>query len=1047
MMGIVDLSIKHPVTTWMCILLVILLGVVSLTMIPLDLLPDINLPMAAVITSYNGAGPEEVESMVTKNLESVLASVNNVDSIQSISQENTSMIIVNFNVGTDLDDATAQMREKLDMIKGMLPSDVDTPIVMKIDPSMMPVMIMSVSGNMDNVALKDRTENDIKPALEKVAGVASVTVSGGRTRQINVELNQDKLNALGLSTGQIVNALRAQNMNLPGGTIKSSNQEITVRTVGEFTSVEQIKNTPVILPTGGIVFLKDLGEVVDGYADVSSITYLNGKPGMGIIVQKASDANTVTVARNINEALKNIERDYPDIKITKIIDSSEFINRSISNVEKNAVVGAILAVLILYLFLRNVRTTLIIAISIPVSIVATFVMMYFSGMTLNLISLGGLALGVGMLVDNSIVVLENVFRYRQEGHDRYESASTGAKEVGMAIVGSTLTTVAVFLPIVFMQGITSQIFRDLALTVSFSLMASLVVALTVVPMLSYQLISVETHEPRVKGILYRLSHWVGMIFERLSAGYSSLLRISLRHRLVTLLIGIAVFAVSMLSVSMVGTELIPQMDQGQFSISASLPKGTNIETTDKVMQEIYDRIKDIPEIDVTYLSIGSTGVTNMALGGSTNEGSFNIKLKPLSERKRSTDEVAEEVRQRLSSMPGVKITVSTGMTAAAGSKVASTAGSILGTSVSLDIKGDDMEVLRELSDQVAERVKDIPGTRDVQTSFSEGEPEYIVKLKNDAASSYGLTTAQVAQAVQASVNGTTATRYKLGGEDIDVVVRLAGGERNSIEDLKSLYIQTPIGVQVPLSAVTDVSIGVGPSEIDRQDQSRVAHVTAAVVGRDQGSVNSDLEKAIKEIPVPNGYSVEMGSSATQLNDAFSSLGRSLILAVILVYMIMASQFESLLHPFTILMSVPISLSTGILGLVVTGKALSIPAYIGLIMLAGIVVNNGIVLIDYINTLRRRDGMERNEAITKGGPTRLRPILMTTLTTVVGLIPLALGIGEGAEMEQPLAITVIFGLTFSTLVTLIILPVIYSYFDDAERYVSRLLHRNEARGEL
>jgi len=1046
-MGIVDLSIKHPVTVWMCILIVIILGVVSLTMIPLDLLPNINLPMAAVITNYSGAGPEEVESMVTQNLESALASVNNVDSIQSMSQEGTSIIMVSFNEGTDMDAATAQMRERLDMIKGMLPSDVSTPTVMKLDPSMMPVMIMSVSGNMDSVALKDMAENDIKPELEKVAGVASVTVSGGRARQINIELNQDKLNALGLSVSQIVSALGAQNMNLPGGTIKSSNQEISVRTVGEFTSIEQIKNTPIILPTGGVVLLKDLGDVKDGYADVSSLTYLNGEPGMGLIIQKASDANTVIVARNINEALKNIEKDYPDVKITKIIDSSEFINRSIGNVEKNAVVGALLAVLILYLFLRNVRTTLIIAISIPVSVVAAFVMMYFSGMTLNLISLGGLALGVGMLVDNSIVVLENVFRYRQEGHERFESASTGTKEVGMAITGSTLTTVAVFLPIVFMQGIASEIFRDLALTVTFSLLASLVVALTVVPMLSYQLMSAEAREPRVKGVLYRISHWVGTVFDSLNTGYGRLLRLSLRHRLVTLLIGIAVFAASIVSVSMVGTELIPQMDQGQFSISASLPKGTNIETTDKVMQDIYNRIKDIPEIDVTYLSIGSAGTTNLAIGGSANEGSFSVKLKPLNERKRSTEEVADEVRKRLSSIPGVKISVDTGLLSMAGSRAGSISNSILGTTVGVDIKGNDLDVLRQLSDQVAEKVKGIPGTRDVQTSFSEGEPEYIVKLKDDVASSYGLTTAQVAQAVQASVKGTTATRYKMGGRDIDVVVRIASGERNSIEDLKSLYIQTPVGVQVPLSAVADVSIGVGPSEIDRQDQSRIAHVTAAVVGRDQGSVNSDLQRVIKEIPVPNGYSIELGSSATQLNDAFSSLGRSLILAVILVYMIMASQFESLLHPFTILMSVPISLSTGILGLVVTGKALSIPAYIGLIMLAGIVVNNGIVLIDYINTLRRRDGMERDEAIMKGGPTRLRPILMTTLTTILGLIPMALGIGEGAEMEQPLAITVIFGLTFSTLVTLIVLPVIYSYFDNAERYVSRLLHRNEAKNEV
>ncbi len=1041
-MGIVDLSIKHPVTTWMCILVVILLGVVSVTMIPLDLLPNINLPVAAVITTYSGAGPEEVESMVTKSLESALSSVNNVDNVQSISQEGTSIIVMSFNEGTDMDTATAQMRERLDMIKGMLPGEVGTPMVMKLDPSMMPVMMLSVSGDMDDISLKDRAENDIKPALEKVAGVASVTVSGGKTRQINVELDQDKLNALGLSVSQVSNVLTAQNLNMPGGSIKSGDQEITVRTQGEFTSVEQIKNTSIMTPTGGMVLLKDLGSVTDGYADVSSLAYMNGKPGMGIVVQKASDANTVVVAREINKALDGISRQYPDVKLIKVMDSSQFINSSISNVASSAVLGGILAIIILYLFLRDIRSTLVIAISIPVSIVATFVMMYFSGMSLNLISLGGLALGVGMLVDNSIVVLDNIYRYRQEGHGRYESASEGTKEVGMAISGSTLTTVAVFLPIIYVQGIASQIFKELALTVTFSLLSSLAVAVTIVPMLSYQMLGTQPSGPKKKNIFNRISDWIGRGIDKLNEGYGRLLQTSLKHRFVTVLIGVLAFAVTMISVPMVGTELIPEMDQGQISISASLPKGTNIETTDKTMKDIYGRIKDIPEIGTTYLSIGSMGTASLSVGGSSNSGSFNVNLKPLSERKRSTDEVADEIRNRLSPVPGVKITVSTGLMAMAGGS----ADDLTGTGISIDIKGDDLDVLRDISGQVAERAKSITGTRDIQTSFSEGEPEYVIRLRDDTATGYGLTTAQVAQAVQNAVKGATATRYKLAGNDVDVVVRLSHDKNSGIEDLKSMYIQTPIGVQVPLSTVADVSAGIGPSEIDRQDQSRVAHVTASVVGRDQGSVNKDAEKLIKGLQLPSGYSAELGSSATQLNEAFSSLGLALVLALILVYMIMASQFESLLHPFTILMSVPISLSTGILGLVLSGKALSIPAYIGLIMLGGIVVNNGIVLIDYINILRRRDGMERNEAIIKGGPTRLRPILMTTLTTILGLVPLAMGIGEGAEMEQPMAITVIFGLTFSTLVTLLVLPAIYSYFDDAESFVLRKLHGKKAKEE-
>ena len=1037
-MGIVDLSIRHPVTTWMCIFVVILLGVVSVTMIPLDLLPDINLPVAAVVTSYSGAGPEEVESVVTKNLESALSSVNNVDNVQSISQEGTSMVILSFNEGTNMDTATAQIRERLDMIKSVFPDDVGTPMVTKLDPSMMPVMIMSISGDMDSVALTDRAVNDIKPDIEKVAGVASVTVSGGRTRQITVDLDQGKLNTYGLSVSQVSNILAAQNLNMPGGSIKSSSQDITVRTEGEYNSVEQIKNTSIMLPAGGMVHLKNLGEVTDGYADVSSLTYMNGKPGMGIIVQKASDANTVVVARDINKEIDSMSRQYPDTHLVKVMDSSQFINISIQNVVSSAVLGGIFAIIILYLFLRNIRATLIIAISIPVSIVATFVLMYFSGMTLNLISLGGLALGVGMLVDNSIVVLDNIFRYQQEGHGRFESASEGTKEVGLAISGSTLTTVAVFLPIIFVQGIASQIFKELALTVTFSLLTSLVVAVTIVPMLSYQLLSVKKGKPKDKNIFNKISDWLGGMIDRMTESYGNLLASSLKHRFITVLVGVLALGLTMLSVPMVGSELIPDMDQGQLSINAALPKGINIETTDKTMKEIYGKIKDIPEIGTTYLSMGSVGAANLSVGGSTNEGSFNINLKPLKERRRSTDQVADVIRSRLKELPGVKINVSTGLMAMAGGN----ADSAMGTGVSIDVKGDDLNMLREISDEIAEKVESISGTRDVKTSFSEGEPEYVIRLKDDVAPGYGLTTAQVAQAVQGAVKGTTATRYKLSGNDVDVVVRISQNEQNGIDGLKSLYIQTPAGIQVPLATVADVSVGAGPSEIDRQDQSRVAHVTASVVGRDQGSVNEDASRLIKGVKLPGGYSAELGSSATQLNEAFSQLGLVLILSIILVYMIMASQFESLLHPFTILMSVPISLSTGILGLVITRKAISIPAFIGLIMLGGIVVNNGIVLIDYINTLRRRDGLERDEAIIKGGPTRLRPILMTTLTTILGLIPLAMGIGEGSEMEQPMAITVIFGLTFSTLVTLLILPSIYSYFDDAENFVLSRLHRNK-----
>ena len=1024
-MNLSKLSVNRPVTIMMLTLIVIILGGVSLSKLSIDLLPNIEVPVAVVTASYEGVGPQEIESMITKPLEEAVATVGNIDRISSISSEGNSVVVAEFNYGTDMDFATLEMREKVDLIKGFLPEEASDPMVMRIDPNMMPIVQIAIYNSGDLAHVQSFAEDVLKPRLERIDGVASVDISGGYKNRVEIKIDQQKLDGYGITTSYIAQIIGAENLNLPGGQVKKGIQELNIRTLGEFESIDDIKMLPITLPNGGVVYLGDIAEVQLVKEDLKTISRVNGNNSINISIQKQSGKNTVKVANEVRKELDKIKEEYPTVHIDIVLDQSDFIELSIQNVIDSAILGAILAIIILFIFLRNIRTTLVIGVSIPISIIATFILLYFNDITLNLMTLGGLALGVGMLVDNSIVVLENIYRFREQGFNRIEAAIKGASEVSMAVMASTLTTIAVFFPIVFVEGITSTIFKELAITVTLSLVASLVVALTLVPMLSSKLLVVDEGKKKLR--LFRfINSGFDRIFNSIDLRYRKILNWALDHRKSTVIIALAVFVVSMASIFSLGAEFLPAMDQGQFMVNVSLPVGSELHSTNEVLTEIEEKLKEIDEIQSVFTTVGSGGM----MGGSSSSGSVTGILKPLDQRTVSTDHVVKQVRELVKDIPGAEINVEALSNSMMG---------FGGSPITVEIKGDDLKTLEEISEDFKKIIGEVEGATEVKTSLSEGIPEVQIRINREKASQYGITSGQIASAVRGLVSGTVATRYKFEGDEIDVVIKGDDILRESISNLETVPIDTPYGVSVPLSQVAEIIVEKGPITINREGQSRVVSVTGQIVDRDLASITRDIEAKLSKYNMPQGYSYEFGGQNELLNEAFTDLVLALILAVILVYMVMASQFESLLHPFIIMFSVPLAFSGGALALFLTGIPLSVPAIIGFIILAGIVVNNAIVLVDYINT-RRSEGEERREAVVNAGPIRLRPILMTTLTTVLGLVPLALGLGEGAEMEQPLAIAVIGGLSLSTVLTLVLIPVLYTIFDDIAGFFRRKIFK-------
>lgn len=1030
-MNLSSFSVNKPVTITMIVLIVVLLGTISLTRLPIDLYPALELPYAIVSTSYSGAGPQEIENLITKRIEGAVATVGNIDNVQSISYQGSSLVIAEFNGGTNMDFAALEMREKIDMVKGALPEDASDPMVLKLDLNSMPIIQIAASTNGDLSGLQALAEETFKQRLERLDGVASVSIGGGFVNEIEVAVDQSRLSGYGLNINQLAQLVSAANMNLPGGNVERGDQKLTIRVVGEFKSLDEIRNLPLTLPSGEIITLADVAEVNLAFKDVSSLSRSNGRDSISISVQKQSGKNTVRVADLVLDEVEKLRKDFPGIEIDIVSDTSTMIRDSIDNVVKNVMMGGIFAIFVLYIFLKNIRTTLIIGISIPISVIASFILLYFNGITLNMMTLGGLALAIGMLVDSAIVVLENIYRFRVEGYSRREAAIKGSSEVAMAITASTLTTIAVFLPIVFIDGMVGTMFKEFALTVTLSLGASLLVSLTLIPMLSSKILTVESDEQTAGGKKKKLQvvyNAFDRIYEKFENTYKALLIKSLKRRKTTIIISAVIFVVSIVSLAGVGMEFFPATDEGRIAVDVELPLGVKIQHVDEVVLVIEEKLAAIPEVEVIFTTIGTGDVL---MGGSTSgsSGSITVGLIPLRERERSTNEVAEEIRGLIKDIPGAEISVRAVSSTSMGSA----------DPVSISITGDDLKILEEISNDFKGIVEGVEGTREVETSIGEAVPEVEVLVNKENAAVYGITAAQVASAVRGGASGTIATRYRYQGDELDVVIRGQGGITESISNLEQLSIATPTGVNVPLSQVAKVSIVRGPMQINRDSQERIVSVSSQILGRDVRSITVDIQKQLEEYELPQGYNYRIGGENEQLMEAFLQLLLALALAIILIYMVMAAQFESLIYPFIIMFTIPLAFGGGALSLFITRRAFGVTAFIGIIMLAGIVVNNGIVLIDYINVLRS-SGKEKNEAILTAGPVRLRPILMTTLTTALGLIPLALGIGEGAEMQAPMATVVIGGLMLSTILTLVLVPVLYTVFDDLSISVKKKLKR-------
>jgi len=1011
--NISQIAVRRPVTVVMIVVGIIVMGFVALSRLSVDLLPDIEIPAAAVITTYEGAGPYEVENLVTRPVEEALATVANVTAISSQSERGRSTVVVEFAWGTDMDFALLDMRERLDMVKPFLPEDADSPRPLKFNPNDSPIFEAALSGDRTGHELREIASTRIKNQLERLNGVAAVDIVGGREREIRISLDPGKLKAYGISLDQVANALRASNINLPGGRITEGSREYTIRTEGEYETVDEIRDVVVTAGAAGVRKLKDIARVEDTFKESLVLTRVNGQESVGILVRKEAKANTVEVAELVKSELRKLSAVLgDDLRITFVADNSTFVRSAIDTVTSNAIAGGLLAVVVLLVFLQSVGTTLIISLAIPISIIATFMLIYFNDMTLNMMSLGGLALGTGMLVDNAIVVLENIFRRSESGEKPVDAAVNGASQVSMAITASTLTTVAVFLPVVFIEGIASEIFTDLSITVTFSLLSSLVVSLTLIPMLGSRFgTRVSTPPAGDESTAGKRANFIVRLLDTLSHRYSQVLARALRHRWIPLTGAFAVLLSTLPVIGMVGQEFLPSVDEGTISIRLNLETGTVLSETDKVVAELERKIGELDYVDTVLSQVGSESRGEVAR--------LTVKMVPFEERSVSTEQAMEDIRRLARAYPEAEAKVS---------PVDSVTGGMSGAPLQIELRAADRDLLENAVTRVAAAVEGVEGIRDVETSIEDARPELEVKVKREKASTYGLAVYQVASAVRASVNGEVATRYRTGGDEIDVVVKLDDGIINDPDSMGQIPISTPYGTIIPLKEIASVIPCVSPDIIQRSDQERMVSVSAEISGRDLGSVIRDCEQVISDINLNPEIDVLFTGDNKWMVDAMSDLSQALVLAVFLVYVILASQFESFWQPLAILLSIPLAFVGVIWVLAATGHTLNVASFIGVIMLAGIVVNNAIVLIDYVNQNRRR-GMTRDEAVEEAGRTRFRPILMTTTTTVLGLTPLAIGIGPGAELEQPIAITVIGGLSLSTLLTLFVIPLMYTLLDD------------------
>ncbi|NBB74284.1 MAG: AcrB/AcrD/AcrF family protein [Bacteroidetes bacterium] len=1013
-MALYDTSIRRPVATAMAFLVIIVVGVVSFRYLPVDLLPEIEFPRVTVYTNYPNVGPEEIEKIITDPVANAVSGVPNVERMTSRSDEGGSRVSLEFAQGTNLDAATNDVRAALDRIRDDLPVEAEPPGIWKFDPNSQEIVSIAVESRRDMESLTRLMERDLSKRFEQIPGVGTLNIQGGIYRQIRVNIDRDRLKAYDMSAAQVEQAISQSNVTLPGGNVKEGLNDLYVRTQGEYQSLDQIRRTIVAMVEGSPVRVEDVAQVTDGYEDVQRIAELNGIPVIRLEIQKQSGANTVTVADAIRAEVDRVNETRSDVRLTVVSDQSEFIRKSINNVQNSAIWGSLLAILVLYLFLRNGSTTFIIALSIPISIIATFGLLFFNDLTLNQMTFGGLALGVGLIVDNAIVVLENIIRRREEeGLSLIEAASVGTREVAGAIVASTLTTSVIFLPLVFARTTTAALFQSLALVVVFALACSLLVALTLVPMMASRFLTVDTDAEKTEAGTSK--PWFQRAFARLEQRYSRTIRAALSYRKAVFAVTGVLLAGAIALWPMISVELAPQTEASEIDVDLEMAQGTNIAVVMEYLNELQRRVEPILPRDE---------MENFAKQVQPWGAEVEIRLKPSDERSVSAFALADRIRSAVvGQVPGADIRVRAQSGLWILRRVFSSGGG--NDALQVELRGYDLEQARRIAQRIRRTLETVDGVAGARTGRREGRPEQNIRFLRDKISSLGLTTREVAQAVQTNVGGSRAAAFRQGGEQFPIMVRLQPEDRLSVKDLDNVSIRTPSGQTVPISSLITMNRGRGPTEIRRINGQRVTYISATLEsGAVLGEVVERSREALSDIALPEGFSIVFGGEYREQQKAQQDFLIAIIMALVLIYMVMAGQFERFLDPLIVMFSVPLVIIGVVPTLLLTGTTVNIQSVMGLVMLIGIVVNNAIVLVDYINLMRRERGLDLFDAVAEAGRLRLRPILMTTLTTVLGLVPLALGIGAGAEIQAALARVVIGGLTASTLITLGLIPVAY-----------------------
>jgi hydrophobic/amphiphilic exporter-1 (mainly G- bacteria), HAE1 family len=1031
-MSISAKSVKRPIATSMVFLIIITLGMIGFRFLPVDLLPPIEYPQLTVYVNYNNVGPAEMEQIVTERIENAIAGVPNIERVTSRSGEGNSRVSMHFAQGTNLDEAANDVRAALDRVRRSLPEEADAPGIWKFDPNDAPILIVGAKSEREMAELTRILEREINKRFEQIKGVGAIDVWGGVYSEIHVDLMRERLQSANLTANDVIQALGRENVNLPGGNVKEGLSDLYVRTLGEFTSVEQIASTIVTVVDGNPIRVQDVALVEMGYEDIGRYVEIDEQPTIRIGIRKTSGANTVEVARMVRLEVDRINSERSDLQLQVITDQSDFIQSSIDNVRNAAIWGGVLAVIVLFAFLRNGSATLIIAISIPISIIATFALLYFNGLTLNQMSFGGLALGVGLIVDNAIVVLENIVRQRQRGKTHEESALVGTKQVAGAIIASTLTTSVIFLPVLFMQTITGLMFQELALVVVFALLCSLLVALTLVPMLSSKMLTVKPDNPDPsKRPRYQ------RFFDGMERRYGRLLESSLRRKGIVVGVTGILLVASVLVFPVIPFELAPQTDSDEIQVRMSLDEGTNIAVMYEYLLKLDEAVQAlVPVEDVLYFT---REVRN-------NNARVELTLKDQSERRTSAAELADFLRDNLqNAIPGAEIGVSARSGLWILRRVFSSGGD--GESVQMQLRGYDLELAEQLAMEMANRIELINGISDVRAAEQEGRPEQNIRFDRERIAQLGIGVQDIASALQTNVGGRRAGVFRMDGEEVPITVRLRPEDRLSLQDLDNITVRTAEGSILPLSSLVSQEMGRGPTNINRVDGQRVTYISAELEsGMPLGDAVTRIQNELADFPLPEGFSLYFGGEYEEQQKAARDFIMAIIMALVLIYMVMAAQFERFIDPLIVMFSVPLAIIGVVPTMLLTGTTLNLQSFMGIIMLIGIVVNNAIVLVDYINLMRREENLPIHRAVVEAGKLRLRPILLTTVTTVLGLLPLSFGFGAGGEIQAALARVVIGGLTASTLITLVLIPVVYVTITTATERVKARVKSYRETGE-